>query len=331
MFNKENMLIKFKNKSSDKFGVNPMERSFEELLDKGFIVVDKDSGPTSHQTTDYLKKILKIDKAGHSGTLDPKVTGVLVCGLGRATRLMEYMLKSNKEYILLAYFHKPVSDEQLNSAIKKFTGTFMQTPPIVSAVKRQPRERTIYELELLDVSENRQDVLMRVRCQHGTYMRKLATDMGDFIGINCHMKELRRTKAGAFTEWDNSIGLDKLRNLMELYEEDKSYESEVRKYIQPMEGLLRDFKKVIVRDSAVDYICHGSDLAVPGVLMLDDNIELGEEVALLTGRGELIGMGMAFMKSKDVIKRRKGAFVKVNKTFLEPDTYPKEWRFGEEE
>ena len=96
--NEGNLLIKHNDKISDKYGINPYERTIEQLLEKGVIVIDKDAGPTSHQSADFLKKILKIPKAGHSGTLDPKVTGILVCGLGKGTRLMEYMLKSNKEY-----------------------------------------------------------------------------------------------------------------------------------------------------------------------------------------------------------------------------------------
>jgi H/ACA ribonucleoprotein complex subunit 4 len=141
---KDNLLVRHDDKINPKFGKNPYERSFEELFDKGMIVVDKDAGPTSHQSADYLKKILKIERAGHSGTLDPRVTGVLAMGLGRATRLMEYMLKSNKEYICLMYVHKPVSEDKIKEALKKFTGKIMQTPPVVSAVKRQEREREIY-------------------------------------------------------------------------------------------------------------------------------------------------------------------------------------------
>lgn len=136
------MLVRHKEKENSKFGKKPEDRTITELLDKGVIVVDKDAGPTSHESVDFLKRILKIEKAGHSGTLDPKVTGVLVCGLGRATKLMEYMLLSSKEYVCLMYVHKEITQEQLDDAIKKFTGKIKQTPPVVSAVKRQERERS---------------------------------------------------------------------------------------------------------------------------------------------------------------------------------------------
>lgn len=321
-----------KNEKSSKFGQIPSERTITDLLDKGVIIIDKDAGPTSHQTVDYLKKILKLEKAGHSGTLDPAVTGVLVTGLGRATRLMEYMLKSNKEYVCLMYVHKPITNEQVKDALKKFTGKIMQTPPVVSAVKRQEREREIYYIDLLDTDENNQNILFRVGCQHGTYIRKLCSDMGEYLGVGAQMKELRRTKAGPFKEIDNSIGLDKLRNLYELYQEatgkeKETYETELRKYLRPMEEALADFNKVYVRDSAVDSICHGADLAIPGISKLNDGIELGEEIAMMTLKGELIGMGVAYLTSKDVMKKKKGAFIKTNKVFMDVGTYPQQWNF----
>lgn len=335
----KNTLIKKDEETSLKYGKKPENRTINELFDTGFIVLDKDSGPTSHQITDNLKSVLNIEKAGHSGTLDPKVTGVLLIGMGRATRLMEYMLKSDKEYVCLIYFHSPISDEELNITFKKFTGKIKQLPPIISAVKREERERTIYNLNILDKNDNNQYVLFRVSCQHGTYIRKLCSDMGESLGINAQMMELRRTKAGPFREDDNSISLDKLRNLYKLYNESvknktkdlELYEKELRKYIRPMEYLLKDFKKVYVRDSAVDSICHGADLAVPGVSKLDDNIEMGETVAIMTLKEELIGMGMAFMNSKNVIKKKKGAFVKTEKVFMDTLTYPRYWEFYEKE
>lgn len=335
------ILVKRKEKTSIKHGKNPLDRTIGELLDKGVIIVDKDAGPTSHTTADNLKSILKIERAGHSGTLDPMVTGVLLIGLNKATRLMEYMLKSDKEYVCLMYVHKSVSEEKIREALVKFTGKIMQTPPIVSAVKREERERTIYSIDLLDLADENKSVLFRVKCQHGTYIRKLCTDIGEYLGVGAQMKELRRTKAGPLTEDEGIISLDKLRNLIELYKEtgdggletgdikkENVYEKELRKYLRPMEDVLKDFKKVYARDNAVNSICHGSDLAVPGVSELDEEISIGEEVAIMTLKSELIAMGIAYMTSKDVMKKDKGAFVKTTKVFMDIDTYPKKWDFN---
>jgi H/ACA ribonucleoprotein complex subunit 4 len=248
---------------------------------------------------------------------------------------MEYMLKSNKEYVCLMFLHKPVEKELLKETFKKFTGIIKQTPPIVSAVKRQERERNIYYNDIINIKEN-QYILFRVGCQHGTYIRKLCSDMGEDLGVSAQMIELRRTKAGPIREEDNIISLDKLRNLYELYNEEKDsntkniYEKELKKYIRPMEEVLKDFKVVIARDSAVDTVCHGSDLAVPGVSKLCDDIDVGEEVAVITHKGELIAMGTAFMTSKEVMKKNKGAFIKTDKVFMDIGTYPAYWNFKKE-
>ncbi len=326
----EKLITKFDEKPSLKYGIEPENRTISQLLEHGYVNVDKHAGPTSHEVTDMLKRILEIEKAGHSGTLDPQVTGVLLCGLGKATRLMEFMLKSNKEYVCLLYLHKPVTDKQLDLAVKNFTGKIKQTPPIKSAVKRQERERTIYSIKVLSKKKDNQYVLMRVACEHGTYMRSLCHDMGQFLGIGGQMVELRRTKAGPITENDNIISLDKLNNLLELYKKDKKYEKELRKYLRPQEELLSDFKKIYARDSAVNSLSHGSDLAIPGIAKFEEGIELGETIAVLTLRGELVAMGTSYMSSKDIAKKKKGAVVKTHKVFIEKDSYPKMWKFGEE-
>lgn len=325
------LVTKFNDKLSEKFGVEPHKRELHDLLDKGCIVIDKDCGPTSHKTVENVKHVLQIEKAGHSGTLDPMVSGVLVVGLGRATRLMEYMLKSDKEYICVMFVHKPVTNDELEEVFEQFRGIIEQTPPIISAVKRRPRKRTIYKLEIIETQKDNQYVLFRVRCQHGTYIRKLCTDIGEKLGCNAQMIELRRTKAGPKTEEDNMVGVDKLQSLFDLYNNEKDesqkliFEQEIRTYIKPMEELLHDFKQVIVRDSAVYAVANGADLATPGILQADDEIEMGEEIKLMTTKGELIAMGTAFMSGKEMIKKDKGAAIQTSKVFMEKTYYPSNW------
>jgi H/ACA ribonucleoprotein complex subunit 4 len=262
------------------------------------------------------------------------VTGVLLVGLGKATRLMEYMLASNKEYVALLYLHQAVEENTIRKTFTEFTGEIMQLPPVVSAVKRQERKRRIYYQNILDVKDN-QYVLFRVGCQHGTYIRKLCSDMAEHMGVSGQMQELRRTKAGPLTEDDGAIDLDTLRNLWELYRECEGNEAQeiekrLRNYLRPMEDLLGDFSKVYARDSAVDSLCYGSDLAIPGVAKLDEGIEMGDTVAVMTQKGELIAMGIAYLSSEGVMKKNKGAFVKTNKVFMEPGSYPQYWEFVSE-
>ncbi len=332
------MQTKFDDDISFKYGIEPNKRTMSELLDKGCIILDKDCGPTSHTAVENVKHILNIKKAGHSGTLDPQVSGVLIIGLGRATRLMEYMLKSHKSYVCLMFIHKSVSKEELESVFEQFRGEIIQTPPLISAVKRQARKRMIYELNILETAQENQYVLFEVKCQHGTYIRKLCTDMGEQLGVNAQMIELRRTKAGPKDENSNLINCDKLHSLYDLYKEEveqnKSlseekqshlFEQELRNYILPMEVLLDDLKKITLRDSAISTVCHGADVGVPGVLRVDDEIELGEEVALMSGRGELIAIGVAMMSGRDILKKEKGVAVNTQKVFMEKDKYPGSW------
>ena len=325
------MITKCNDPVSKKYGINPHNRTFEELLEKGYIVIDKDCGPTSHKTVEHVKEILNCEKAGHSGTLDPLVSGVLVVGLQKATRLMEYMLKSDKEYVCLVFIHKPVSDKKLNEVINQFIGKIEQLPPIISAVKRQLRTRTIYSIDVLEKKQDNQYVLFKVRCERGTYIRKLCTDIGLKLGVNAQMIELRRIKAGPKSEQNSLISVDTLKCLYELYISEKDEESkykieqELRTFIRPMEELLEEFKAVIVRDSAVYSIANGADLAIPGVLQVDDSIEVGDEVKLLTQKGELIAMGVAYVSSKNILKKDKGAAIKTQKVFIEKDKYPKTW------
>ena len=167
---KREILLKKEAQTSDKFGFYPENRTVEELMQFGVINIDKPAGPTSHQVSAYLQKILNLDKAGHSGTLDPNVTGVLPITLNKSTKIVQTLLKAGKEYICLMHLHRPVEEFELYKVFEKFTGKIKQLPPIKSAVKRQIRERRIYYIELLDIIE--QDVLFKVGCQAGTYIRK---------------------------------------------------------------------------------------------------------------------------------------------------------------
>lgn len=159
-------------KTSDRFGEDPFTRPIKELLDYGIVNIDKPSGPTSHQVSAFVQKILKINKSGHSGTLDPKVTGCLPVALGRGTRVVQSLLTAGKEYVCLMHIHDEFDESKLRQVIEeKFTGKIKQLPPIKSAVKRQHRYRKIYYFEILEVKG--QDVLFVVGTQAGTYIRKL--------------------------------------------------------------------------------------------------------------------------------------------------------------
>tara|TARA_Y100000034_G_scaffold46098_1_gene56661 strand:+ start:2441 stop:3334 length:894 start_codon:yes stop_codon:yes gene_type:complete len=178
------------------------QKTIKELLEFSIISVDKSSGPTSFNISDFVRKSLKkigVRKTSHFGTLDPKVTGILPIALNRACKLTGYFLGEDKEYIGIMRIHENVSLKEIEKVIKKkFLGKIIQKPPVKSRVKRQEREREVKKFELLE--KNNKDILFHTEVQGGTYIRKLIDDLGKELGIGAHMLELRRVRAGIFKE-----------------------------------------------------------------------------------------------------------------------------------
>ena len=296
-------------------GKYPKDRSVEELLSYGIVNINKSAGPTSHQIVDFVKSSLEIKKAGHSGTLDPGVTGVLPIALEKATRITNVLLKAGKEYVGLMYLHKDVDEERLNEVIKEFVGEVEQLPPLRSAVKREKRKRNVYYFKILE-KEGR-NVLFKVGCEAGTYIRRICDDTGKKLGTGAHMKELIRTKVAGFTN-ENWCSLQDLSDAFVLYK--GGNEREIRKLIFNVEKAVEFLPKIWVVDSAVDSICHGANLNVPGISKLNEFNEK-EITALMTLKDELIGLGETRMNSKDVLEKEKGMAVKTSKVFMERKVY----------
>lgn len=315
---KRKILVKKEAKTNEKLGCKPEERTTEEIINYGVVNVNKCQGPTSHQVSDYVQKILNINKSGHSGTLDPHVHGVLPVALGRATRIVQTLLKSGKEYIGIMHLHKDVGETKLKETIKNnFTGKIKQIPPIKSAVRRIKREREIYYFDILEKQDN--DVLFVVGCEAGTYIRKLIHDLGQKLKIGAHMQELRRTKAGPFNE-DTLFTLQDLTDAYHFYKKE-SNDKFLRKVIQPTENAIKHLPKIWVFDTTVDTLCHGADLNIPGISKLNDNIAQNDAVAIMTLKDELIALGKATLNSEEIIRKDKGLAVKTDKVFMEPGVY----------
>jgi len=301
-----------------KFGKRPEERTIEENLDFGILNLNKPQGPTSHQVSDYVKKILEVKRAGHSGTLDPNVTGVLPIALNRGTRILKLLLKTGKEYVCLMHLHDDVSEEKIKKTMKKFIGKVIQKPPVRSAVKRVERERMIYYIEILEI--NKRDVLFRIGCEAGTYIRTICTAVGKQLGTGAHMAELVRTKVAMFND-ANWVSLHDLKDAYEFHQENDN--KDIKKIIYPIEKAVQHLPKVWVFDSAVDSLCHGADLNIPGISKLNESIEKNELVAVMTLKDELICIGNSEMDSKDILKKKKGTVIKEKKVFMERGVYPK--------
>ena len=314
---KRTIIVKKEAETNPDYGIIPQKRPVEELLVSGVITIDKPQGPTSHQVADYIKKILNLKKAGHSGTLDPNVTGVLPVAIENSTKIVQILLPAGKEYVALAHFHKDVTGDQIKKSFENHIGKIMQLPPVKSAVKRQLRQRRVYYINILEI--NGKDVLFRMGCQAGTYVRKLIHDVGRKLG-GAHMAELRRTKAGPFNESD-IVTLQDLSDALYYFKE-KGNEKYIRHCIKPVESAIQYLPKISVLDTTVDTLCHGADLALPGISRLDSEINEGDTVAIITLKGELIALGKARLSSKDMSTNSKGNAVKTFRVFMEPRTYP---------
>lgn len=311
------ILVRKEAESSGKFGLLPGLRPVEKLLEYGIVNIDKPKGPTSHQVSAYVQQILGLSKSGHSGTLDPKVTGVLPVAFGRATRIVQTILSAGKEYVAIMHLHDPVPDDKLKKVCSRFTGKIKQLPPIKSSVKRRERFRKVYYLNILE--SDGQDILIQTGTQAGTYIRKLIHDIGQELGCGAHMAELRRTKAGPFKE-DTAVTLQDLSDALHYYREGK--ERYLKAIIQPPEAAVEHLPKVWVLDTSVDTLCHGSNLAVPGIAKVESAIGPDESVAIMTLKDELVALGKTRVASKEMLGDR-GMAVNVEKVFMEPETYPK--------
>lgn len=308
--------------SDPQYGWSPSERPLENLLQYGLIPLDKPRGPTSHEVVAWVRKMLGIEKAGHSGTLDPPVSGVLPIGLGNATKALSILLSFPKEYVGVMRVHSSVTRGQVDSVVREFTGEIFQKPPQRSSVKREVRSRVIYELEVEEGEGNL--YLIRCVCQSGTYIRKLMYDMGEVLGVGGTMVELRRTKVGPILE---SNGLSTLHQLSDsIFKSKNGDEAALRSVVLPIESCLGTFKRLVVRDSAVDAICHGARLAIPGVLSASDGISKGDALGLMSSKGELVAIGEALLSTKEMQTLEKGLASTTERVIMKSGTYPKLWK-----
>lgn len=319
----ENLRVVDQDITNDSYGTYYDKRSIEQLLNYGFILLDKPNGPTSHETVAWVKKILDVPKAGHSGTLDPQVSGILPIGFGEATKALIVLLLGPKEYHALGRLHSLPSKENLEEVLRQLTGKIYQKPPQRSAVSRQTRVREVYEIEVIEQKERL--ILLRVLCEAGTYIRKIFYDLGEILGPGATMIELRRTRVGQFNEDSNLVKMHDLVDAYAIWKE-KGDESKLRRILMPIEHCLSEIKSVVIRDSAVDALCHGAQLAIPGILEMSYGISRGDLVGIYTQKGEVVALAQAIMSEDEVIENTKGFAFQIKRIIMAPNTYPKSWR-----
>ncbi len=262
---------------------------------EGILVIDKPAGMTSHDVVDEIRRRFKTKKVGHGGTLDPDATGVLVLGLGRATRMLTFTQGAPKRYRARARFGATTTTQDaagevvsettptfgasdLDAALAKFAGVIEQIPPMVSAVKvggerlykkarrgeeveRPARQVTIYELHARHVDLESYEADLEVVCSGGTYIRTLVHDLGQLLGCGGHLASLRRVESGGFTEGD-AVPLAEVRA------------SDLR----PLEDAVRGLQRIDLDADAAVAASHGRALPLPTDAGVDD----GQHVALFT-------------------------------------------------
>ena len=276
----------------------------------------------------WIKRILRVEKTGHSGTLDPKVSGCLIVCIDRATRLVKAQQAAGKEYVGIVRLHSSLEDpKKLYKAVETLTGALFQRPPLIAAVKRQLRIRTIYQAKLLEFDNERNLGVFWVSCEAGTYVRTLCVHLGLLVGTGGHMQELRRVRSGVMSENDNLVSMHDLLDAQYLFDQSKD-ESYLRRVVMPLEILLTSFKRIVVKDSGVNAVCYGAKLMIPGVLRFADGIEVGDEVVMLTTKGEAIAVGIAEMTTSVLATIDHGVVARIKRVIMERDTYPRRWGLG---
>jgi len=308
-------------------GYSPLKRPLLEYIRYGIINLDKPSNPSSHEVVSWIKRILRVEKTGHSGTLDPKVTGNLLVCIDRATRLVKSQQSAGKEYVAVVRFHGATTTKKVAKALSKLTAACYQRPPLVSNVKRQLRIRTIYQSKLIEYDEERNLGAFWVSCEAGTYIRTMCVHMGQLLGVGGHMQELRRVRSGNLGSESNMVTMHDVLDAQWMWDHLKD-DSYLRRIIMPLEVLLTPLKRIIVKDSTVNALCYGAYLMLPGVLRFSDDIEVGTQVVLVSSKGEAIAIGYAQMTTAQMATCEHGIVAKTKRVIMERDTYPRKWGLG---
>jgi len=314
-------LTRSEEETDEKFGKRPEERTIEEAIPLSVVIVDKHGGPTSHQVTAWTREIFGVKKAGHTGTLDPAVTGVLPIALGSSVKTMPLLVGLEKEYVGAMVLHKDVDEKILREEAAKFIGKIKQLVPKRAAVARRVREREIFYFDIVEIDGR--DVLFKAGVEAGTYIRKLVHDLGQALGCGAHMTELRRTKVGSFDEKD-SFPLVAIKDAYEFWK--GGDEKPLRKILLPVEHAIDSSKKVFVKDSAVDAVCNGSPVYPIGVTRVQEGLVAGENVGIFTLKNELVAIGIAKMDAEKMAKAKRGVAVRTDRVIMERGIYPGRWK-----
>ena len=307
--------------TDDAFGTSPDDRTLEQRLASGFILVDKPAGPTSHQLAAWARDLLGLERMGHGGTLDPFATGVLPLMAGRCMKITNKILKHTKTYIAVFRFREIPDEATLKSTMAKMTGRIYNVPPEVSAVKVQVRTRTVHAFELLHVDGK--DAVARIVCEAGTYIRTMARDMGLMMGGPVSLKELRRETSGVFG-LNHCVTMDQLADAVWLWKECGQTDA-LNTIVHPIEKLLVDVPRCTVKDSAVAAIAYGAPLLRPGLISIPEGLKKGTELMVASMKDEAVGFVKLKADSDDIAAMDSGEVARPSMVLMDTEVYPRRW------
>ena len=303
------------------FGTVPDERTIEQRLASGFILVDKPAGPTSHQLAAWARDLFGLERLGHGGTLDPFATGVLPLMAGRCMKITNKVLKHRKSYIAVFRFKSTPSEGELDEIMARMTGRIYNVPPEISAVKVQVRTRRIFAFERLDMNEK--DMVARITCEAGTYIRTMARDMGLMLNQAVELKELRREQSGMFS-LDDCVTMDAVADAVWLWKECGD-ESALMRIVHPIEKLLVELPQCVVKDSAVAALSFGAPLLRPGIVSVPAGIPVGQDMLITSLKGEAVGFVKLTVASDDIGALENGEVARPSMVLMDTEVYPRRW------
>jgi len=303
-------------------GSAPDARTIDQLLEGGFILLDKAPGPSSHQVSAWARDLFGLEKLGHGGTLDPFATGVLPLLAGKAMRLTGTILTHDKSYLAIFKVHGGIDRSALDDAMSNLTGKVYNVPPEISAVRVQVRTRTIYEFKILDIEG--ESVLVSIKCEAGTYVRTMARDLGLLLNTTVELKELRRPSSGEYT-LAQSVTMQQIADAYWLWKE-RGDETAMRRILHPVETLLLDLPRIVIKDGAAAALSHGAPLLRPGLVSIAEDLKAKQEVLIVTQKGEVVALAKLSVTGSTIQEMKQGEVAKPHTVLMKQDTYPRSWK-----
>jgi H/ACA ribonucleoprotein complex subunit 4 len=267
--------------------------------------------------------MLGIKRIGHGGTLDPFATGLLTLLCGRSTKITGELLKKPKSYVAVIRFKHPIDDGEILGLVSKMQGEIYNVPPKESAVKIQVRSREITRSDLIQTEEGGRVHLISIDCEAGTYIRTLIRDLGLLSGNECELLELHRSSSGSLND-QMSCTMQQLADAVFLWREHDDPRG-LSRLLAPVETVLDDMPRVIIKDGAVAALSHGAPLARPGIVSVPKGLPIGSVVLLSSLKGEAVAIAELSVESDKIPEMKTGQVATPKTVIMQPGNYPQTW------